>query len=179
MTKRVPHDTHVQCYKWFQLFRSHYLQNMGWESLNTPFWLIFSLPTLHPFRISHLIFYAQFIFCDISLASDNWPLDLRLATAVVQQQTHPQYITKPSARYHLNSCCNPRPHEARRANHYMWSAFIFHGQVQSTICSREIAGKPHRGNSNPGGFLLRTWKHPHRCWAHPFKEEVKNAFTLF
>ena len=46
MMKQGPCDTHVRCYKWSQLLHSHYLQNVGRESLNTPSWLICSLPTL-------------------------------------------------------------------------------------------------------------------------------------
>ena len=41
-----PPDAHVQGYKWSQLLHSHYLQNVGRESLTTPSWLICSLPTI-------------------------------------------------------------------------------------------------------------------------------------
>ena len=37
--------THTQCYKWSQLLHSHYLENVGQESLNMPSWPISSLPT--------------------------------------------------------------------------------------------------------------------------------------
>ena len=37
-----------------------------------------------------------------------------------------------------NSCCSPCPHGARKAIYHMWGAFIFHGQVKSTICPSEI-----------------------------------------
>ena len=45
MTKRVPRAVHTQCYKQSQLLHSHYLQNVGRESLNMPSWPISSLPT--------------------------------------------------------------------------------------------------------------------------------------
>ena len=47
---------------------------VGQESLTMPSWLICSLSTFHPFRVSHLTVYAQFIFCDIPLVSntDTW-----------------------------------------------------------------------------------------------------------
>ena len=40
-----PPDAHAQGYKWSQLLHSHYLQNMGQESLKTPSRLICSFPT--------------------------------------------------------------------------------------------------------------------------------------
>ena len=45
-----------------------------------PSWLICSFPTLHPFRVSHLIIYVQSISRDIS--SVNNANTLHLATAV-------------------------------------------------------------------------------------------------
>ena len=36
-----------------------------------------------------------------------------------------------------------------RGSYYMWSAFIFHGQVQSTFCPCEILGKPPQGQLHP------------------------------
>ena len=54
---------------------------VGRESLTTPSWLICSLPTLHPFRVSHLTIYAQSIFCDIPLVSNTDPW-----TYILQQQ---------------------------------------------------------------------------------------------
>ena len=44
-----------------------------------------------------------------------------------------------------NTCYSPCPHRARRATHSIWSASIFLGQVQSTICPYEIAWKPPFG----------------------------------
>ena len=44
MVKKVSCDGHVQYYKWSQLLHSHYLQNVGRESLNTQSWPICSLP---------------------------------------------------------------------------------------------------------------------------------------
>ena len=35
----------------------------------------------------------------------------------------------------------------------------------------------HRGNSTLMGFLLKTYKTPQRCLAHPFKEVMFLAFT--
>ena len=59
MAKRVPRDTHVQCYKRSQLLHNHYLQNVGQEqealrqeSLVMPSWLTCSFPTLVPYRKS-------------------------------------------------------------------------------------------------------------------------------
>ena len=49
MTKWVPCDIHVSCYKWSHLLHYHYLQNMRWESLNMPSWLICS-PTTKTIR---------------------------------------------------------------------------------------------------------------------------------
>ena len=44
MTKWVLWDGHAQCQTCSQLFHSHYLQNMGEDSLNSPSWLICFLP---------------------------------------------------------------------------------------------------------------------------------------
>ena len=44
MTKWVAWDGHAQCQTCSQLFHSHYLQNMGEDSLNSPSWLICFLP---------------------------------------------------------------------------------------------------------------------------------------
>ena len=76
-----------------------------------------------------------------------------------------------------NSCCSPCRHGARRATHCMWSAFIFHGQVQTIICPFEISGKPPPEQPHPcrGFLLLRTCKTPNRHWAHPFKEGIVEA----
>ena len=53
-----PCDMHELCYEWSQLFHSHYLQNVGWKSLNTLSWLIFSLPMFV------VIFKLCFVFCN-------------------------------------------------------------------------------------------------------------------
>ena len=76
-----------------------------------------------------------------------------------------------------NSCCSPCRHGARRATHCMWSAFIFHGQVQTIICPFEISGKPPPEQPHPcrGFLLLRTCKTPNRHWVHPFKEGIVEA----
>ena len=37
----------------------------------------------------------------------------------------------------------------------MWCAFIFHGQVQSTFCPWEIAGKPPQEQLHPSGFFIK------------------------
>ena len=70
---------------------------------------------------------------------------------------------------------HPCPHGDRRATHYRWSAFIFHGQVQSTICPCETAGKPP--TPSLWVFLLRTCKPPNKHQAHSFKEVTCVAFT--
>ena len=46
---------------------------------------------------------------------------------------------------------SPCPHGARRATSCMWSDFIFHGHVQSSIYPCKIIGKPSQGQ-------------PHHCW---------------
>ena len=71
MTKWVPPGVHEQCYKCSQLSRSPYLQNTGQESLNTPSWLICSLPTI--------------------LFSKNWRIEsLERASQVVLVVKNPQ-----------------------------------------------------------------------------------------
>ena len=45
------------------------------------------------------------------------------------------FVTQGTTR---NSCCSPCPRGARKVIHCMWSAFIFYGQVKSTICPCEI-----------------------------------------
>ena len=62
-----------------------------------------------------------------------------------------------------NACC---PHGLRRATHCMRSAFVCHGQVQSTGCPWESAGKPLQRQLHSCGILL-LWNH--MCQAHPFK----------
>ena len=89
----------------------------------------------------------------------------------------PQNIENPVPGITWNSCCSPCPHGARRANHHMWSAFIFHGQVQSTVCPQKSQESLHRGRSTHEAFLLRIHKTPYRHWAHPFKEGIFVAFT--
>ena len=46
VTKWRPRDLHAQSYKWAQLLYSHCLQNVVLEGLDTPFWLIYSFPTV-------------------------------------------------------------------------------------------------------------------------------------
>lgn len=62
-----------------------------------------------------------------------------------------------------NACC---PHGLRRATHCMRSAFVCHGQVQSTGCPWESAGKPLQRQLHSCGILLLL---NHMCQAHPFK----------
>ena len=78
-----------------------------------------------------------------------------------------------------NSCCSPCPYGTRRITHHMERAFIFQGQVQSTVCPCETAGKPLQGQSHPCGVLLRTHKTPHRHWAHPFKDGILCVCVAF
>ena len=70
-----------------------------------------------------------------------------------------------------NSCCSPCPHRVRRATHHMWSAFLFHGQVQFTIRLCEIAGKPPQGKLHPCRVFIKDPQKSHRCWVH-FKEGI-------
>ena len=93
-------------------------------------------------------------------------------------QLHPQDIANPTPGITWDSCCSSCPHGARRATHHMCSAFIFHGQVQSTVCLRETSGKPPQGQlCLCGAFILRTRKIAHRHWAHPCKEGIFVAIT--
>ena len=62
-----------------------------------------------------------------------------------------------------NACC---PHGLRRATHCMRSAFVCRGQVQSTGCPWESAGRPLQRQLHSCGILL-LWNH--MCQAHPFK----------
>ena len=74
-----------------------------------------------------------------------------------------------------NACCSPCPHGVRRATHCMWSVFVCHGQVQSTGCPWESAGKPLQRQLHSCGILL-LWNHT--CQAHPFKLGIF-IFTAF
>ena len=74
-----------------------------------------------------------------------------------------------------NACCSPCPHRVRRATHCMWSAFVCHGQVQSTGCPCESAGKPLQRQLRSCGILL-LWNHTSQ--AHPFKLGIF-LFTAF
>ena len=133
-----------------------------------PSWLICSFPTLHPFRVSHLIIYVQSISRDIS--SVNNANTLHLATAVATTSINPM----PGISW--NSCCSP--HWARRATHLIWSAIIFHGQIQSTVCPCEFAGSPPQGQLHC--YRVSPWgptKIPYRHRAHPFKGGISVAFT--
>ena len=65
-----------------------------------------------------------------------------------------------------NSCCSLCPHGARKATHCMCSAFIFHGQVQSTVCPCDIpvgAGNktltwvPHPGFNRTSAVITCSW----------------------
>ena len=56
--------------------------------------------------------------------------------------------------------CSPCSHKARRATHRMWSAFIFHGQIQSTICSFEISGKPPQEQLHPCVVFIKEQQNP-------------------
>ena len=47
-------------------------------------------------------------------------------------------------------------HRDRRATLHRWSAFICHGQVRSTVCPCEIAGRPPQRQPHPSG----TFKDP-------------------
>ena len=68
-----------------------------------------------------------------------------------------------------NSCCSPCPHGARRATHHMWSAFIFHGQVQSTVCPCEIAGKPPQGHLHLCGVFIKDPHNPPQALGPPLQ----------
>ena len=60
-----------------------------------------------------------------------------------------------------NSCCSPCPHWASRATHLIWSAFIFHEQVQSTVCPYEITGEPPQEQLHPyRAFIIIDLKKP-------------------
>ena len=49
----------------------------------------------------------------------------------------------------------------------MWSASIFHGQVQCTICPCEILGKPPQGQLHSCGIFIKDTQTPHRHQPHP------------
>ena len=69
-----------------------------------------------------------------------------------------------------NSGCSPCPHRARRAAHCMWSAFIFHGQVQSAICPCEVAGKPQQGKLHSWGVFITDPQNPSQALGLPLQE---------
>ena len=82
-------------------------------------------------------------------------LDYTMCLALLGPNTE----QKPMLGITWDACCSPCPHGARRATHCMWSAFIFQGQVQSTVCPCEIAGKPSQGQLHLcGAFSLGTSK---------------------
>ena len=59
----------------------------------------------------------------------------------------------------------------------MWSMFIFHGQVLSTVCPCKIARKPPQSQLHPCGVFIKNLTPPSRFKAHPFKEMIFVAFT--
>ena len=68
-----------------------------------------------------------------------------------------------------NSCCSPCSHEARRATYRMWSAFIFRGQIQSTICPFEISGKPPQEQLHPCGVFIKEQQNPPQAPGPPLQ----------
>ena len=100
-----------------------------------------------------------------------------------QQIVIAQHTTKPNARYHLElmleiTLKSPCPHGARKATSCMWSDFIFHGHIQSSIYPCEIIGKPSQGQPHPCWvFIKDSQNSPNRLQVHLFKERIFEVFT--
>ena len=60
----------------------------------------------------------------------------------------------------------------------MWSASIFHGQVQCTICPCEILGKPPQGQLHSCGIFIKDTQTPHRHQAHPARKGSSVVVTV-
>ena len=139
------------------------------KSLNTPFAL-----SPHYTPSGSL---ASHSICSPSSVIFRWQVTLTLrftscnSRATTTNSYTPNTQQNPTPGITWNSCCRPCPRGARRATHRMWSALIFHGQVQSTVLVRLQKGL-HKGNSTPVGFLWRIHKTPHRCQVCRFTKGI-------
>ena len=142
---------------------------MGQESLDTPSWPICSLPTLHPFRVSR----------SRSMRRPSvillWPVTLTLGfTSCTSSSYNSSYIPNteqsPTPGITWDPCCSPCPHGARRVTHCTWSAFIVHGQVQSTVCPCETGGKPPQGQLHSCGIFIKDTQNSPQAPGPPRKE---------
>ena len=60
MTKGMSSDMPAECSKWSQLLHSHYLQNVWWENLTMPSWIICSP---HNHFANKPVYSQSYVFC--------------------------------------------------------------------------------------------------------------------
>ena len=119
-----------------------------------PSWLTYSLPILQPFRVSHLTFYVQSVFCDIPLASNTDPWIYILKQHQQQQWT----VTSPIH----SKAQSPGTHVAVLALVGLEEPPTACGAPLSSIAKSNPLSRPVRlhkslrgGNSIPVGFLIK------------------------
>ena len=160
------------------------------------------LPTPHTPPLQGL---SPHILCPIHLL--RFPLErgVTLTLGVTScisynnNQLHPQHITNPNSRCHLESTLQPLPSRGWKSHPLSGSAFICHAQVPPTVCPCEIAGRPPQRQPHPYRTFIKDLQNtpqvpspPKRglLWrwqpTHIFKMlcnmsycSVWNMFTLF
>ena len=155
LTKRAPHDAHVQCYDDLSCCIVIITKRGAREPEHA------SLANLPSPGTPPLQGLSPHILRPVHLRFSPWgvTLTLRFTSCIsYNKQLHPQHVAKPNSRCHLermlqSSSSIPRD---RRATLHRWSAFICHGQVRSTVCPCEIAGRPPQRQPHPSG----TFKDP-------------------
>ena len=133
-----------------------------------PSWLTYSLPILQPFRVSHLTFYVQSVFCDIPLASNTDPWIYILKQHQQQQWT----VTSPIH----SKAQSPGTHVAVLALVGLEEPPTACGAPLSSIAKSNPLSRPVRlhkslrgGNSIPVGFLIKDLQNPPQAPGPPLQ----------